>query len=153
MASALALYNDGASVASPPRPSHPTAYLTPAVGVTGHESMHELIAAAESLALLDRDWDGEHSPRIEPNAIHRARWFLENLTVPWLPVVSANRVGGVRVEWDADTAYLIIDFEGSGDVQVLYGAPDSEPVVWRNDEIPEELEICFAEVNRVRQGQ
>lgn len=152
MPSAPALYDEGPTRVEDRGTAHPTPYLVRELGPTMPSALLDLIADVEALALLDSNWDNEHAPRIEAEAIARARWFLENLQVPWLPLVGANTLGGVRVEWDAGAAYLIIDFEPGGEAQILYGAPDGEVQVWRNDEIPGGLEFCYAEVDRARRG-
>lgn len=152
MPSAPALYDEGVARLADRSSAHPTPYLVPDFGPTVPAALLELIADVEALALLGDDWDGDYAPRIASDAIARARWFLENLHVPWLPLVGANTLGGVRVEWDAGPAYLIIDFEPLGEAQVLFRTPGNEVQVWRNDEIPGGLEFCYAEVNRARQG-
>lgn len=132
---------------------HPTPYLFKTDDPALSRELADLIAEVDALALLEPNWDGDLSPAIAPDAIRRARWFLEHLQVPWLPLVGATTVGGVRIEWDAGEAFLIIDFEPSHDTQVMFGARGREISVWRNEDIPSELGFCFAEVNRARRGQ
>jgi len=152
MPSAPALYDQNATLVRGGRASQPTPYLLKAEDPGLPLELIELIGEAEALALLESDWDGEFSPRIDAGAIRRASWFLENLQVPWLPMVGANRLGGVRVEWDAGHAYLIIDFEPAGEAQVMFRGVGHEVMVWRNEEIPGELGFCYAEVNRARRS-
>lgn len=151
MPSAPALYDEGTTrVDDRGGAHHPTPYLIRDYEPTVPNALLDLVAEVEALALLEADWDGEFSPRVEADAISRARWFLEHLQVPWLPLVGANTLGGVRIEWDAGAAYLIIDFEPGGQAQVLFGAPGREVQVWRNDEIPGGLAFYYADVNRAR---
>lgn len=152
MPSAPALYDQSATRAAE-WGSHPTPYLFKADDPALPKELLDLLAEVDALALLEPNWDGDYSPSVVPDAIRRARWFLEHLQVPWLPLVGATTVGGVRIEWDAGPAFLIIDFEPDGEAQVMFGAPDREIQVWRNQDIPSELAFCYAEVNRVRRGR
>lgn len=152
MPSAPALYDQSATRAADWGP-HPTPYLFKADDPALSKELLDLIAEVDALALLGANWDGDYSPPVAPDAIHRARWFLEHLRVPWLPLVGATVLGGVRIEWDADAAFLIIDFAPHGEAQVMFGAPDDEIQVWRNEDIPSELGFCYAEVNRARRGR
>lgn len=152
MPSAPALY-DQSETRAIDGGSHPTPYLFKADDPVLSRELLELIGEVDTLALLEPDWDGDYSPAIAPDAVRRARWFLEHLRVPWLPLVGATTVGGVRIEWDAGEAFLIIDFEPHHDTQVMFGARDRDISVWRNEDIPSELGFCFAEVNRARRGR
>jgi hypothetical protein len=148
MSSAPVMYDDTAGLSEPGPQRHPTPIDDPPS--VPAENLG-LIADVEALAFLRPGWDGEGSSGVDMAAIRRARRFVENLRVPWLPIVGANAIGGVRVEWDAGESYLIVDFEPGG-AQVLFGVPGRGPSVWRNDEIPAFLDGCFLEVYRTRQG-
>ncbi len=152
MPSAPALYDERITRLTEWGP-HPTPYLYKTDDPALPKELLDLIAEVDALALLELNWDGDYSPPVAPDVIRRARWFLEHLRVPWLPLVGATTVGGVRIEWDAGEAFLIIDFEPSREAQVMFGAPHREIQVWRNEDIPSELEFCYAEVNRARRGR
>lgn len=153
MSSAPALYDEGVNRLAKQVAYHPTPSLCEADEPALPNDPLDVVAEVDALALLEPNWDGDYSPRISPDAIARARWFLEHVRVPWLPLVGATTVGGVRVEWDAGEAFLIIDFEPAGEAQVMFGVPGREIQVWRNEEIPGGLEFYYAEVNRARRGR
>lgn len=154
MASAPALYDDEVVQRPGWSTPHPTPYVfADDLRTRTRKELVDLLDELENLALLGANWDGDYSPRIDRGAVDRAKWFVENLQVPWLPLVGATTVGGVRVEWDADEAFLIIDFEPAGEGQVMFRARGRDVDVWRNEQIPGGLEYCYAEVSRVRRGR
>ena len=152
MSSAAVMYDHEAHAPEHGAPRHPTPYLLPLDDSPAvPPAILQLVAQVEELALLPPDWDGRFSSRVDPGAIERARWFVEHLRVPWLPLVGATSVGGVRIEWDARVSSLMIDFEPDGDTQVLFMAREGDPQVWRNAEIPDQLVEFFNEVYKARQ--
>jgi len=154
MSSAPALYDEEAVRHTGWRSEPPTPYAFAEDPLRQiRKDLIDVVAQIESLALLGPNWDDDFSPAVDGVAIERAKWFTENLAVPWLPLVGATTVGGVRVEWDAENAFLIIDFEPHGETQVMFRPIEGDVQVWRNEEIPGGLEYCYAEVNRARQGQ
>lgn len=152
MSNAAVLYDREAQAPEHGASRHPTPYLLPLDDPPiVPPAILQLVAEVEELALLPADWDGPFSSRIDPGAIQRARWFVEHLRVPWLPLVGATSVGGVRIEWDARDSSLMIDFEPEGATQVLFVARQGDPQVWRNAEIPDQLAEFFNEVHKARQ--
>lgn len=107
----------------------------------------DLMADIASMVLLSHDWDGEGALPTQSSAVERAAGFVSELRVPWLPTASPTTDGGVRIEWDGTTAFLLLDFLPDG-LEMVYqeGSQDSPTQVLVNDEIPSDLRPFFAKV-------
>lgn len=111
--------------------------------------LSELLSQLSSLVLLGDDWDGEGSEAVVPSSVRRAYDFVSSLTVDWLPWVAPTTDGGVRVEWDARAASLMIDFLPDGHDEVHFRA-GSQSASLRDMEIPDDLGPMFEAVRRSR---
>ena len=97
--------------------------------------------------MLSPGWDDEDGPSIDRSAIHQASKFATGLSVPWLPTASPTLDGGVRIEWDAGTAFLIIDFVDEHSREVYFrGSEKDEVSAWIDDEVPQSLSFEYMQV-------
>jgi len=112
--------------------------------------LHELLQQVSSLITLTQGWDDEGAAAVEASAVRRAYDFLSHLSVDWLPWVAPTTDGGVRVEWDADESFLMIQFEPDDHAEVHFRLGTGPATSMRDGEIPDDLGPVFEVVRRAR---
>lgn len=131
----------------------PTAFTSPPVDRgRGEREAHLdlLLQRVSSFVTLERGWDEEGGEPIDASAVQRAYSFLSRLSVTWLPWVAPTTDGGVRVEWEANESFLMIQFEPEGHAEVNFRLNGGEPATLCDSEIPDDLGRLYEEVRRAR---
>lgn len=146
------------------RPHHPgrqeaasalTGLPTGLADVRSAEVIHKIGALIDRVARfrsLPDDWDDEGSSAPDVSAITRAMQFLASFEDDWLPWVAPTTDGGVRVEWDGQDAFLMVNFEPAGLATVAVRLPGQESKIMHNEAIPDDLSWYYARVRGSRQS-
>jgi len=103
-----------------------------------------------ALITLTQGWDDEGAEAIQASAVRGAYNFLSQLSVDWLPWVAPTTDGGVRIEWDADETFLMIQFQPDDHAEIHFRVGSGPAITMRDSEIPDDLGPVFEAVRRVR---